>query len=324
MFANELRKQKALFAAADGLAIFGAFVAALGLHDPARAMHQRLLREGPALDGAVMIAVAVLWLLVFRSRDLYRMRNGGYKELAAIVYACSIASLLTLLGCFLIHAQVSRITVALAYLLSIPFIVGARALIRAAVRRVYANPKIAAPLVIIGFNPIAHYLCDQVLDQIGPYEPIGFIDSGAEGRQYRGLPVFTSIERLGDLVRLFPALEAAVALPDADRGEVEKIIGSCDRLRINWWVVPWMLRSPAAGLRVDLLGAVPLIGRRSSNIEGLNFAIKRSFDVVAGAVLLVLAAPLVAIAALAILLDEGRPVFFGKPGSARTAARFRC
>ena len=38
MFAGELRKQKALFAAADGLAVLTAFAAALRLHDPSDAI----------------------------------------------------------------------------------------------------------------------------------------------------------------------------------------------------------------------------------------------------------------------------------------------
>jgi exopolysaccharide biosynthesis polyprenyl glycosylphosphotransferase len=310
MFADELRKQKALFAAADGLAVFGAFVAALGLHDPSDAIHHRLLQEGPALDTLGAIVIAVLWLLVFRSNDLYRMRNGGYKELGAIIYACSVATVLTVVGCFLIHVRFSRITVVTAYLLSVPFIAAGRTMMRLVVNRVYANQKIAIPLVIMGFNPVAHYLCDQVLDQLGPYEPIGFIDQGPGGRQYRGLPVFPSIALLKDFARLFPALEAAVALPDANRDQMERIVDACDRLRINWWIVPWMLRSLATGLRVDQLGVVPLIGKRSSNLEGLNLAVKRTFDVAAGAILLILAAPLIGLAALAIMLDDGRPIFF--------------
>lgn len=310
MFADELRKQKALFAAADGLAVFGAFVAALGLHDPSHSMHEAIVEQGPALDSMGLIVIAVLWLLVFRSNDLYRMRNGGYKEFMAIVYASAVATVLTLLGCFLIHVQVSRLTVGIAYLLSVPFIVGARAAMRAAVRHVYANQKIAIPLLIVGFNPVAHYLCDQLLDQIGPYEPVAFIDPGSGGRQYRGLPVFPSMALLRDFTRLFPALEAAVALPDANREQLERIVDACEQLHISWWIVPWMLRSLASGLHVDLLGVVPLIGRRSSNIEGLNLAIKRTFDVAVGMILLILASPLIALGALAVLFDDGWPVVF--------------
>ncbi len=310
MFAGELQKQKALFAAADGLAVLSAFVAALRIHDPSAAIEERLLRSGPALDGLGVALIVLVWLLVFQSNDLYRMRNGGYKELVTIIYASSVATILTLLGVFLAHVQLPRITVAIGYVLAVPFIVTARATLRFCIGRIYANPKIAIPLVIVGFNPVGEYLCDQIFDEIGPYEPVGFIDEGPDGRQYRGLPVFAPLALLKEFAAMYPSIEVAIALPDAARDKIERITGLCDETGLDWWIVPWMLRSLASGLKVEWLGVVPLIGRRSSNIEGLNLALKRTFDAVFGAILLFVAAPIVAFAALAILLDDGRPIFF--------------
>ena len=51
---------------------------------------------------------------------------------------------------------------------------------------------------------------------------------------------------------------------------------------------PCLLAGDAVGdalrvgaLRVDMVGVIPLIGPRNSNIEGLNYIIKRGFDIVA-------------------------------------------
>ena len=51
--------------------------------------------------------------MVFRACDLYRMRNGGLQEFVSIVRGCSYAALLTVLVGFLVHADVSRLTVML-------------------------------------------------------------------------------------------------------------------------------------------------------------------------------------------------------------------
>lgn len=310
MLAGELRKQKTLFAIADALAILGAFAAALRIHDPSYAIEDRLFESGDVAGGAAIAVTVLLWLLVFRSNDLYRLRAGGYKELTAIVKACSIATLLTLLAGFLAHVEISRITVGAAWLISIPFAVSARAGVRLFVRQMYANPKISIPLLIVGMNPVGQYLCDQVLDEIGPYEPVAFIDEGPAGRHHRGLPVMAEMRELRELASLCPAMEVAIALPEAPREKVESIINLCDDLRVNWWIVPWMIRSLARGLRIEQLGVVPLIGRRGSNIEGLNFVIKRAFDVLVSTFLLILSAPIIALAAAAVILDDGRPIFF--------------
>jgi exopolysaccharide biosynthesis polyprenyl glycosylphosphotransferase len=310
MFAGELRKQKGLFATGDALAVLGAFSVALWLHDPSDAMEHRLFNSGPAFDGATVVLTVALWMLVFRSNDLYRSRNGGMRELRAIVKACSVATLLTLLAVFTIHFQVSRIALAIAFGASIPATLLGRAMVRFAIRRLYANPKIAIPLVVIGFNSVSRYLCDQVLDEITPYEPVGFLDTGVHGRQYRGLPVLDWVNRLAELRAIYPSLEVAIALPESSREELEQIIAGCEAARIEWWIVPWMLRSLASGLRVEQLGVIPLIGRGGSNIEGLNFAIKRTFDFCVATLLLVATAPIVALCALAIYLDDGRPILF--------------
>ncbi len=310
MFAGELQRQKALFAACDGVALLAAFAAALMLHDPSGAMEVRLRHTNPVLLGLNVMAVVCLWVLVFRACDLYRMRNGGLQESAGIVRGCSYAALLTVLVGFLTHVDVSRLTVALGYLLSVPAITVGRMATRKCIRRFYANPKNAIPLVLVGCNRFARYLCDQILDEMTPYEVVGFLDDHCEMRQYRGCPVFGSADRLREIAALYPSLEAAIVLPDAPREQHERILELCEQQRVRWWLMPWVSKWPSGGLRVEMFGVVPLISPRGSNIEGLNFALKRVFDVAAGALLLIAAAPGLALGALAIRILDGRPILF--------------
>ncbi len=310
MFAGELRKQKAFFAAVDGVALLAAFSAALAIHDPAHAQEIRLLGTDARVLSLGIGAVIAVWILVFHACDLYRMRAGGNKETAAIVRGCTYAAMLSLIGGFLVHLEGSRLTIGLAYLFSIPAVLLGRTLARNLVRRIYSNPRITIPLAVIGFNDVGRYLLDQVTSEMTFYEPVGFIDESPEGLQYKGLPVLQGLASLTELAKLHPCLEVAIALPDAARSEHEDIIEMCEENRVRWWLVPWVFNMPPAGLKVDMMGVVPLLTLRGSNIEGLNFIIKRGFDVLAASVMLVLAAPLLVLAMLAIWIEDGAPVFF--------------
>jgi len=62
MFAGELRKQKALFAAADAIALAAAFVGALTLYDPSRSIANRLVATDPWVLGFGVIILSALWL----------------------------------------------------------------------------------------------------------------------------------------------------------------------------------------------------------------------------------------------------------------------
>ncbi len=309
MFADELQRQKALFAAVDGVALASAFGGALALHDPSGAFQSRLLEANPVLLVFSVPAFFGLWILVFHAFDLYYIRTGGKAELLAVAKACAISTLLTVFAAYLAHMQPSRLTVTLAFLLSIPAVLGGRILIRGCFRRLYAHPRIAVPLVVVGFNPMAHYLFDQILDGMTQYEPVGFVDDGAPNRQYRGHPVLGGPERLGDLAAMYPYLEAAIALPDAARERQEEIIAICEQHRIGWSIVPWLYRSIAAGLKVDMVGSLALIRPRGSNVQGLNFAVKRAFDLLGAVLLLIVTAPVIALGALAVWLFDGCPMF---------------
>jgi exopolysaccharide biosynthesis polyprenyl glycosylphosphotransferase len=309
MFERELRKQKILFVAADCVALAAAFVGALWLHDPSGIMEARLLNTDILPLSAALIGVAALWLVIFAVSDLYRIRNGGLKEVRVIVKGCSIAALLTLLVAFLAHVALARLTVVLAYLLSMPLVWSARAVARASIRRVYANPDIAVPVVVAGFNPVGHYLFDRMLDEMTHYKAVGFVDDLVRNGQYRGYPTLGNPEQLAEMAALYPRLEVAIAMPDATPARLDEIIAFCEQHRIKWSIVPWLYHSVPAGLRVDMAGSLPLIRPRGSNVQGLNFALKRIFDMAIATSLLIVLAPIIGFGALAVWLFDGRPMF---------------
>ncbi len=311
VFTSEIQRQKLLFASADCVALMAAFGMAMALHDPSSSTEQRLASANPTVVLPCLVAIAGIWIVVFRAFDLYRMRNGGSRERTAVSKACTVAVLCTLLVLFLAHIHnLPRLTVLIAYLLSIPLVLTGRSVTRACLRRCYSNPRIAIPLVIVGFNTLGQNLLDELLDGPTHYEPIGFLDSGSAARAYRGFPILGSPEYLARLRAAWPALEAVIALPYSSQDQQEALLRLCEENRIRWWMVPWTLREFGTGLKLDQLGTVPVLGPRSSNLAGLNFVIKRSFDLSLTGLLLIVTAPVMLLAALAIWLSDGRPVFF--------------
>ncbi|MBI4540927.1 MAG: sugar transferase [Gemmatimonadetes bacterium] len=89
------------------------------------------------------------------------------------------------------------------------------------------------------------------------------------------------------------------------------------------WSSAWIRGTPQrSGLRtrVEGLGA----GSRSAVADTLNRAARRAVDLTGGLVLLVLSAPLLTAAALAVFLGSGRPVFFGHHRVGQGGKPFRC
>ncbi|HLH75387.1 MAG TPA: sugar transferase [Candidatus Binataceae bacterium] len=307
MFDVEQRRQKVLFALVDQTALLGAAGLALALHDPAGAMAGQLRRTDPAALALALMAAALGWLLVFRSCGLYRLRNGGAQESVAVLKACVVALALTLFIAFLAHLQLSRLTLMLILPVSVLLVRSNRALLRRLIRHLYADPKIAIPVVIVGQDALAHYVCDRIREELTQYELLGFI--GPECSAYRG-PVLGGEPVLAELAARHRNLEVFIILPEDAPAELERIVRRCEELRVHWRMVPRLFGAPGRELLVDMIGAVPLIGPRCSNIEGLNLLLKRAFDIAAACAALLCAGPLMLLAGAALWLTQGRPLLF--------------
>ena len=93
---------------------------------------------------------------------------------------------------------------------------------------------------------------------------------------------------------------------------------------MRWSIVPWLFGSMASGLRLDLIGAMPLVGPRGSNIEGLNYLLKRGFDFIVGLAVLVVVSPLLALAARRSRSPAGVRFCFARPALGCMAGASRC
>ena len=185
MIDGELQRQKALLAAADA----GALVAAVGL---AWVTHKPFGDFCPLKPGqwtviaAGAIGLVFIWIMTARAIGLYRPRSGRMDELFAIVKAACVTWLLALVLGFFAHLEASRLTVTLAFALSIVLVAAGRALTRRSIRYFYAHPDVTVPLVVVGANPIGRYVRDRIVEELSQYEFLGFIDNDPAARAQCG------------------------------------------------------------------------------------------------------------------------------------------
>lgn len=96
-----------------------------------------------------------------------------------------------------------------------------------------------------------------------------------------------------------PASDATIAL-----------INYCRSHQIGYAFLPPVLADVPHQLMVERLGLLPMIRFQPTPLDGWGRVLKRSFDIVASAVLLILLSPLLAFFALLVLLDSGWPIFY--------------
>jgi exopolysaccharide biosynthesis polyprenyl glycosylphosphotransferase len=91
---------------------------------------------------------------------------------------------------------------------------------------------------------------------------------------------------------------------------LEKLLPACRLWGVRLTIVPPTRGMFGTATNLTHIADLPLLDYNTWDISRMTLAIKRCFDVIVSAVLLVLALPFLLLIAVAILLDSGLPVFF--------------
>jgi exopolysaccharide biosynthesis polyprenyl glycosylphosphotransferase len=120
----------------------------------------------------------------------------------------------------------------------------------------------------------------------------------------------------GDAAALRDALDPAqvdeVILTGGSIGDrpALEVLDVCRRRGIPVRLAPTTVELLSHSLRAIPVPGLPLFELRPPVLSGLAFLTKRAFDIVVGGLLLVLVSPLIAIAAIAIKIEDRGPVFY--------------
>jgi exopolysaccharide biosynthesis polyprenyl glycosylphosphotransferase len=117
--------------------------------------------------------------------------------------------------------------------------------------------------------------------------------------------------------RIFIAIEGA---PDE---AAAKIVRSCAHLPVQFEVVPDLFGRINERMRLTEMDGIPLLGVKGFPLESWNRFVKRTFDIVVSALLLLVLSPIGLLLTLAIKLDSRGPVFYTQIRMGRDGRIFR-
>ncbi|WP_323793452.1 sugar transferase [Nocardioides sp.] len=166
--------------------------------------------------------------------------------------------------------------------------------------------------------------------------PVGFLDSHVpEGAETLPVPLLGKYEDLRRFVRREGVSEVVVAFgapnPNDAGGNDALLVTTmreCDRLSTEIFAVPRFFELTHRSRDIDQLWSTPLMRLRRNVWRSNSWRVKRAFDVVTSGAALVLLAPLMAMVALAVRIENGPGVLFrqtrvGLDGINFTVLKFR-
>jgi lipopolysaccharide/colanic/teichoic acid biosynthesis glycosyltransferase len=190
----------------------------------------------------------------------------------------------------------------------------------AVLRSAHRHGRLTERAVLVGAGPEGRQLA-MLLDEhpeLG-LRQVGFLDhtpgDGSASARVPWLPLVGGVSDLGALVAREGISRVIVCDPAAPDAELASALRASRPLAADVCVLP-RLRELGAAVPVaclDEVWGIPLIPLRRSSWVGpapLGRMLKRAFDVLVAAVLLVLTAPLLGVSALAVRLTLRRPALF--------------
>ncbi|MCS7284048.1 MAG: undecaprenyl-phosphate glucose phosphotransferase [Anaerolineae bacterium] len=168
-------------------------------------------------------------------------------------------------------------------------------------------------VVIVGAGEVGRTVMRTIVARpdLG-YRVIGFVDDNPE-KGYTDIGRFKALGPLENLPRVLEEEkpdEVIITLPWMYHRKIMALVRECERHQARARIVPDIFQMSLTQVNVEDLGGVPLIGVREVSISRGALLVKRVMDVVLAALVLVLAAPLMALIAIAIRLDSPGPVIF--------------
>jgi exopolysaccharide biosynthesis polyprenyl glycosylphosphotransferase len=265
----------------------------------------------------------LLTILLFARSDLYaeRSRRPGLTRIVASLFQVSIVAL--------VFSVASGHTFSSYYIFYGSF---ALAIVTISVLRwthtlvtgwLLASAGYSRRTLLVGsgrhLDQVAHALADS---PHGGIEPVGYIS--LTPRPDNGLRSLGVLADLAEILGEHRVQDVIIADPDFPQAQAVELVDVCHRRGVEVHVAPSTMGILTQRAEFVPGQALPLFTLRPPVFEGVDFAIKRTFDVIGATLLLVLLSPLLAAIALAVKLTSRGPVLYPSARPGMGGAPFAC
>jgi exopolysaccharide biosynthesis polyprenyl glycosylphosphotransferase len=154
-------------------------------------------------------------------------------------------------------------------------------------------------------HDVAHALADA---PHSPIEVVGYISP--DPLPPNGVRCLGTLERLHEVIAAERVDEVIIADPDFPQERAVELVDQCHRRGVRVRIAPSTMEILIQRAEFVPGQSVPLFELGPPVFEGIDFALKRTFDAVGATLLLVLLSPLLTAIALAVRLSSRGPIFY--------------
>ena len=275
------------------------------------------------------VLLTPFWLAALWAFGLYREpgRSIGGANMSETLHgltALTAASWLLLIALVFVEGPRAPVATLIAFwALAIVLVPAARWL---GMVSVWARPAFQERVLIIGAGEVGHTLAAKISKHPElRIKLVGYLDDGEPRRNGNGGPHLPVIGVFDDLDRIVAEQQVdrvIVAFSQARHDDFLRVVRACADSGVKVNIVPRLFEVVSSRALVDDVEGIPLLDVGHIELSRFNMAVKRSFDLVVGGAIFVLALPLLGVVALVIKIDSRGPVFYRQERMGRGGRSF--
>lgn len=258
-----------------------------------------------------MFVSSVLWVGVFHALGLYAPQHlSGLEEFRRTVSAVGIGVVLVILLTFWLDVYLSRSWIALTLIIALVLEVTARGIVRARERRIRAQGSLVLRTVVVGSRKQTPEL--ETLDLRGSgFVPVGFVDITSRLFAPEDLSAAELVARLRAVLRRHEPDCVLVASPTIGTKQMVAVLRAAHQEGVLVRVYTHLSGIFASRLTVQAVGEdAVVLTLRPAGLTPTQRIVKRGMDLVLAGIGLIVASPILLLAALAIKTTSRGPVLF--------------
>jgi exopolysaccharide biosynthesis polyprenyl glycosylphosphotransferase len=268
-------------------------------------------------DRLLVIAFPLLVLTIMHARRSFedRLKRSLLDSTSQVLGSVSLAAMLTIALDSAFSASHPLALALRLWLFAVVYLGTERAVLMSLRRHAMSKDAFSIPTLIVGAGVIGARLVMRLTAERGyGLRPVGFLDADPMPVPQRlgmpAIPVLGGPDALLDAVQQTGARHIILAFSSEPDHVLVSKVRECQELGIEVSLVPRLYEAINDRTTLDHVGGLPLLALHSVDPRGWQFAIKHAFDRGLALLLLLLAAPAVAVIALLVDMTSPGPVFF--------------
>jgi Undecaprenyl-phosphate glucose phosphotransferase len=267
---------------------------------------------------AAILGMTATAVLCFQAADIYEVQvfRGQLRQMTRMISSWAFVFLLFTGASFFakLGGEVSRLWLSAFFFVGLSALLAERLLLRALVRGWARDGRLDRRTIVVGSDQTGEKLIEALKTQEdSDIHVLGVFDDRNDSRVLETCAGSPKLGKVDDIVELARRTRVDLVLFALPISAETRILEMLKKL----WVLPVDIRLSAHTNKLrfrprsySYLGKVPTLDVFEAPITDWDLVMKWLFDHVVGAIILLLASPLMALVALAIKLDSPGPVLF--------------